>query len=1046
MKKNKAKSEQYNNRDTDFLITQEFSTNASTLLFQKSREVYVSFTNPGGLFSYFECNDKLFPSAKPINSSYKSVEDSRLVDISEFYYLDGNLVLIGEGGTGKTTSLLKAWKDMLDKYDVLKTIPVFIPLNEANNISENEIINHGFIKNYMKVYYDFDYTEAIGFATTEKSEEATLIFLLDGFNEITDRNRQIQVSKEIKTLIAKSYARIIMTSRFDFINVYDLAQFKRFDILPLEEAIIADYLASEKLSTENAPLKLLSNPMMLTLYTNMCKIKEKISDKISLPFFDSNSKGSVIADFLLCQIGKSFSVERASLSYLVYVALFVVCPYIAHAIEIKGLFSFEWSRMNEYIIRSLKLYANQMEHLFNRDLYSLSCYGTWAASDDNNTVAQINKILLQDLSIVQNSGKSLSFRHQYFRDFFSAWYILNDAEFYLDSDTLPNSLTERVIPEYIASIVGDLKIGYSDELNTGYSFFDEMIKRLVNQDFPKKYILLNNVIYILRIAKGDILSFISLDHQDLTMVPLSGIVFSENGSFASFDYSKIASRTFVPQGHIGQVRSAVYNSEAKVILSAGDTTIKEWDCVTGMCIATYFGHTNLVNTACFSPKEDKVLSAGNDNTVREWDRDGRCLHVFNDHSGYVTKAIYDSTGDRVYSCSWDGLVLAYSRVSDGWSAPTIIAKHSKNIKSIALTADETKIITASGDGSIKEWSIPDPLVVQSTFSGHTDMVNTVIYAHNDEIIISGGYDNAIGVFSRKKGFFPVNKYDLGSWVRNIVYDRHNDAVIVSSQDGNIYEYALHQDLSLQLVLKYIGHTKPVTSVSFSNDGLRLVSTSEDGTIREWDRESGQCIRIYQGNDFTITNTIYSGDGRSVITIKDNVFTVSKRTDGIPFYISREAKQPLCNAVFENDDNVVLYTTNQGLFRIRIDNEGRQQPECLINAGIDGGIMLYAKHDRKNGITMAISRKLDDTTIVYCKKDDGGFRKTEIPVLANYVDTISEDEFITFSSGGVIRVWEFSSGKQCGVLGVNVRGCSFANCTYEDNTIEGIIREAGGIVR
>ncbi|MBO6089707.1 MAG: hypothetical protein J6P37_05300, partial [Lachnospiraceae bacterium] len=85
--------------------TNEKNHRQSNILFNKSKVIYEKFTSESGRFAYFECNDKLFPAARPINSRFRKDNGMQLTDISRFYQENGNILLIGEGGAGKTTSL-----------------------------------------------------------------------------------------------------------------------------------------------------------------------------------------------------------------------------------------------------------------------------------------------------------------------------------------------------------------------------------------------------------------------------------------------------------------------------------------------------------------------------------------------------------------------------------------------------------------------------------------------------------------------------------------------------------------------------------------------------------------------------------------------------------------------------------------------------------------------------------------------------------------------------------------------------------------------------
>lgn len=1027
----------------------EISQLIETLL-KKSAYVYDTVTASTGRFSFFECNDRLFPAARPIQSKYSKNDEKEIADISKFYLEKGNLLLVGEGGIGKTTSLLKAWKDILESPQTYSLIPFYIPLNEANsfaNYSDNS--DSSFIIDYLCSHYDIHFTN-IDSQLIEKITKLqyNIILLLDGFNEISDRNIQIAISKEVKKLSRNLKIRVIMTSRFDFIHTYGLENFQRYNILPLEDHIIIEYLASENIHSVNISYSLIANPMMLMLFTNMCNIKEHISELLVLPFADNNTKGELIYNFIYCQIGKDFRIDRTNETYLLYVALFLVCPYIANDIEKKGEFSFDYSLISGYVKSALEYYEKDFSWLIERNLFSLSGYETFKFTIYKKPVQTIIKILLEDIVILQNDGRNLLFRHQYFRDFFSAWYIINDIEIALRNKKCPQSLVDRIIPEFIACFIGDCTHDYKcvskpSKLN----LFSKLIAELDGNTSNEAYMVLNNVISIHKLSRNNNLSSVYFRGLDLSQLSLNGVVLTTQTRCADFDNCKISSRTFLSQGHTGHVRSAIYNRSGTIILSAGDTTIKEWNCLTGQCKKTYIGHTNLVNTACFHPHERKILSAANDNTVCEWDRDtGECLYTFKDHTGYVTRAIYDSTGNKILSCSWDGTVLYYERTDTGWSQPRLVAKHEMNIKSICFKHDDNTFITASGDGTVREWGLDG--VQKTIYQGHTDMVNSAIYAMDDLYVISGGYDNTVRIFF--SGISPTGISEaefvidnINSWVRNVIYDDVYRSLVVAVHDGNIYEYSLSRENGYQLISKYVGHKKAVINVSLSSDGTKVISTSEDGTIREWDRKSNQCIHIYNGIDLSMTDTVYSSDGHFVLTIKDCEFTISKRTDGIPIFLSEKHSCAITSAVFGKDNNTIIYTTEEGLFLRNIADDCSQ---CLIDAKQEQVLMKNAQYDFHNHGLIAIGTNSENKSVVFVLSDLAeDSKKFTIPFNADFVKFYSDTEFITFSAGGIIRIWNLTVGKEVGILGVNIQNCIFKNCKFEDDIIKEIIKEAGGII-
>ncbi|ETO06063.1 hypothetical protein RFI_31333, partial [Reticulomyxa filosa] len=69
----------------------------------------------------------------------------------------------------------------------------------------------------------------------------------------------------------------------------------------------------------------------------------------------------------------------------------------------------------------------------------------------------------------------------------------------------------------------------------------------------------------------------------------------------------------------------------------------------------------------------------------------------------------------------------------------------------------------------------------------------------------------------------------------------------------------------KLIKEYRGHFGSVTSVSFSPDNSKLISSSSDATIRIWDKSSGKELKILKGHSEHVSKAQFSPDGSKIIS-------------------------------------------------------------------------------------------------------------------------------------------------------------------------------------
>lgn len=256
-------------------------------------------------------------------------------------------------------------------------------------------------------------------------------------------------------------------------------------------------------------------------------------------------------------------------------------------------------------------------------------------------------------------------------------------------------------------------------------------------------------------------------------------------------------------------------------------------------VHTLQGHTSNIHQISWSPVNSILASPSMDKTTQLW-QDGKRLEMLRDSAGRFIASAWSPDGNKL-ALSSDNDMLRLWDLEKGKSDRTRSGGLGL-ITCIGWTLDGVHIVTGAMNGNLRIWD--------NEFKNFT----TLIKKSNDKI-----YCLALSNFSSLLAIgFESGKIQIWNM------DSHKEVTILDVHKGPVYSLAYNAidgtllssgaDQSIRLfqnenykatVLQ--GHTKAVTSLSFSFDHKLFASKSLDNTVRIWSYEILETLAILPEN-------------------------------------------------------------------------------------------------------------------------------------------------------------------------------------------------------
>jgi len=503
-------------------------------------------------------------------------------------------------------------------------------------------------------------------------------------------------------------------------------------------------------------------------------------------------------------------------------------------------------------------------------------------------------------------------------------------------------------------------------------------------------------------------------------------------------------------GHSGAVNTLLLTpQEDKLISGASDGTVKVWDLQTGQCMQTvtgefkavnsirFFSNSNelvigadssvyLCNLAAHSPPKylyshaaevlciatrwsdetPQIVSGGADHLIKVKNIYLKWETTLRGHEGPIyTVEIIDTSDDPydgpfIFSGSGDHTLRIWN-MSALRHRPTIRG-HEGAVRSLGFTTDDYRyLISGSDDGTIRKWfwlgfrGVECAQILPTKGPG----INAIAVTPDNLRVASGYQDGTITVWNFKIPYYFHN-FNRHYWtITGITVTPDRTRAITCSTDDTLKVWDLQtgqclQTLGCPLEVIHFLHDTPITimsqiwDVAVTPNGKYAVAGSSDGTVKVWDLQTRNCIRILKGHslpeDILTSDPVSSHGGPRVEVIA----------------VTSDSQRVISGS---EDHTVKLWDIETGECLLTLDGYDRPvwalavtPDDRKIVAGYsDGAIKVWSAKIKRCLRTWRARRPYDGWYTAVCAL------------------TLSQDgKYMIFgTSCGTVELWDFKTGKR-----------------------------------
>lgn len=359
---------------------------------------------------------------------------------------------------------------------------------------------------------------------------------------------------------------------------------------------------------------------------------------------------------------------------------------------------------------------------------------------------------------------------------------------------------------------------------------------------------------------------------------ITGVVFSQS-IFAAQPLLQISA------GGLSAInRAIVFNADESQIITAGDDkVVRVWDRSSHQLLREIRGEaSDAVNggiTAMALSSDNQWLAVGVFYPHQHNGAERRgAVRIHNYGTGEIVKVLEGNRQVvRSLSFSSDNSLLLASEASNrkpailiwntaGWQLQQTMNGHSDQIFGAAFSPDDSKIVSASWDGSLRVWNTASGKQIKKVSKAHNGRIYNLLIPENspEPIAVTGATDKTVKVWNYETGKL-LKTIKVKRKVRQISVDHTGKYALASSIGFHQSSWIDVIDIrNGKIISTYQGHDRTVMAMNIMSDSDTVFSTGGyRNELLQWSLSSTKTSRSLTSSGRPVEAVAFSENGKSL---------------------------------------------------------------------------------------------------------------------------------------------------------------------------------------